>query len=545
MKRSTFLVLVFAASACLSIFTGDGMAGNTAEDNTYENSIATEQQYSRDTVHSLLREGESSRHEFPGTQSILGGVIPSGISEAMTVGSLLDAGGMVQRLLHNFTVDFGSETRLVVGGLSEQLSINLTQLGSMVQDTNTTLNNLNFTARNLAVTMANAIDTMNQMIDIQRQCASQDLGVFTATLQTIASRLKQDTLLAKTEQPYARYFMFDREDASKKRPFLVPYNGGRVTISGYRLWSDKDAKPQIVILDQTRKTTLLDNIEALKGGTPDEVLFNIPKEFVSNHAGQCVDIGVTAKTKERKGGLFKKIVEHDLYLPMCMPANYTSSYSVAADTQYKCSSTVQREGKRLGVHVNNEECGETVSIHQTEVVNLDPSCQIISTSLVPGDMDRGTKWANATFTASSITIDGVLGEANCTNVGIIHKKWSHSCFDRIATPILSCKVESTESSARTSDSKKFEGNPELNFVVELDKKCEYDKSDVQYTIFESRPGMLPMAILPGTRETAGMATINLPSKTEANITASGTYTPGVAGKTAQVAIKLKRNTCGY
>lgn len=460
-----------------------------------------------------------------------------GLADAATFGAVLEAAKMVQNLLRNFTVDLGVEAKGAIGAASEQLSINISELEPLVKkNLRDPIDSLGYDIQNLARQLKNTTTQINDMLDLQRRCASQDVNVFAASLKTLVSQLKNNTLLAKKDEPYLSTFQFTDHYNS-----IVPVTGGFVEVSGFDLWPQEGKIPVVKIMSQ-------DRLKTYQEMTPlrldkDKFKFVFDKDDVADHAGECLDVHIVTKRSE---GFFGKTKEYSLFMPMCVPSDVSASYFVTSKANYKCPKAPERRKIKSEVfHDTNNICENKKGFHEARVLSVDDNCTIVEVALTPGDLNRNAT-AQRTFTEKSITIDGSMEEASCLcALGVCTKKLSHSCLNYVATPTVSCKGEEPKHPTAKSRNVKFGAEKQITITNHLDRSCDFEKSDVEFNVFEVLPGDSPQLLHKSGSFQFGNKGGSFASATMRNVGIAASYNPSVTGKFADLTVVLTKQTCGY
>jgi hypothetical protein len=460
------------------------------------------------------------------------------VAPPLTVAAILVAGKMLKDMLENFASQLGAQMNNVVSGASAQLSLNMAELERMVGDKVTRpITDLGFDAQMAARRLQMAIEQLNRTLERQRQCIVADLHLFLAGVQTLTEILKRGVLFVKEGAPRVTHFEFADHSTA-----VVPPEGGRATITGFNLWSEKKDKPRIQLMDERRQSVIAE-LEAERGQSDDEVTCYIEGDLIQAHAAEVLDLHLRVT---HDPGPFHTKQSYDLYVPMVMPTDdFRASIVLEATVvyTYETDSPARPLEPQWFYGENTDTSNDKPFGPEARVVVGDDSpCRIIKVDQGWGGIARYVKWANATFTQTSVTCQGLMDDA----ADVLGKLTSHSVFQYWVKPWVVCRESHTHQLSGRTEPVRVSG-PELQLTLDLLKVPghSFAQSDVEFVVKRILPGAPEVEVCRSQRVSAGSKGMPIDAIQAGRQTFTGYYTPGVASDRAQVAVKVATGSCGH
>jgi hypothetical protein len=454
-------------------------------------------------------------------------------TDVLTFAAVILAAQKIQEALHNFSVDLGSEGQAIVTNAGTQLSLNISELKRGVGNRlGNAIDSLGFDLQQTALVLSNAVQNLTLVLQVQIGCLVGELGVFLAGIETVVENLKRGIFFIKAGDPRITNFQFEGQKGS-----IVPPSGGRVTISGFDLWSANDLPPQITIMDQARAKVIA-KPTAERGASKDQVTFMVDESVITSNVGAILDVQVQV-FKHGPLGVGKKVFS-PLFIAISIPKNVSGSLILEATIYYNCAGQDKFQFPPENFYTDNHSCESKKNFGpETRVLSTDPEVQITKVDLTPTDLDRRVLSASAGFTGGSITVQGELDTAYCFPFSVFH---STAVFSRMATATA---VKASEQPAK--DSRQSSATPYLHntaaLTVEFKKPCAFTRCDCEFRILRVMPGAQPVELCRSTRFSCDDKGGTAPAISFENMTVDGYCSIGVAAPTVQVAARVRSVSC--
>jgi hypothetical protein len=459
-----------------------------------------------------------------------------------TAAVVLAGAEAVQNALNSVVSDLGAQAQGVVGFTSQQLTLQMNDLRRLARDQlEVPLTRLSLDAQSLARSIQGTTERLNDLLTKQRQCLASDAFVFLAAVRTLGEGIKNIPIIG-SNKPRIAYYQFPNHS-----PAVVPLEGGRVTVSGYRLWSS--TAPVLELLDESRKTKLGD-VTPERGASEDEFTFLLAESIIKTHGQHCLQLHV----QPRRATHFLFIPTGsepvaDLFAPICIPDPKPFRFRVDARHDYQCPRTEERTLEwKGGFYAEHTACEHDDAVSGTQTWAVPSNCRISSVEKRREAITREERNStSSTYTRDSVTLNSVLG-AGCTCLPIAgchrnhHGVWSYS-----ARPTILCDVaDSKSANARTSDQTLTITGAPITACVNLSKDCTFATSDFEYTAYRvsDDPNATLAVIYQAPRISVGTAAP--PSVvTVGKLALTATYNPGSAAPSSEACFTAKMESCNY
>ena len=195
--------------------------------------------------------------------------------------------GIIQQLQNAGTTLLG-EGGIQANGIASDLNAQMQQLQQLIGDKiDQPLASLGANVQSAATKIYNATTQLNVLLNNQRQCLALNGNLFLSGARTIVANLKAGVPFVHTDNPTVTSFVFDKIST----PLVVPSEGGRFTVSGFRLWTNHS--PDAVLQSEDRNTVIA-QLTPQRASNDDSFSAVLDPALVSNNAGKCLDMKITA-----------------------------------------------------------------------------------------------------------------------------------------------------------------------------------------------------------------------------------------------------------
>jgi hypothetical protein len=422
-----------------------------------------------------------------------------------TVGAAVVAANSVLDKVEDVGTGLTGNAQIVVGTTAGQFAQLIAETEKAAgNNLATPLNNLGSNARLSVDRLMQVTEQLDRIANRQQACIFQNLDLFLAGLQTVTAGMKSGIPLINPGAPRLVSFIFD----GKQTPNVVPREGGRARLKGFRLWENPSAPPEVSIMSNN---AVIGTPAAQPGGGPDELAIAVTPDFVRNQAGKCLLVQV--RTYRPKKFLFifpaGKQLTGTLAIPMCVPQEYQRSLSLTANIAYSVTNQVEKtlSGRRFGW--GNDKCeGGRSNVSQTMAWSADIPAGFRIVRVHQSDPDtRNDTNINVSFTNESVTAAGWLDEASCVEVCIpfgpcIRKLLHDTHWFKTLAPVIAGPNTVTTTAVGTGDPVQMQ-LPSTSMCVNVPKTGEASgASTVWVTIDQYAAGRkLPNPLHVGPRLT--------------------------------------------
>jgi hypothetical protein len=201
--------------------------------------------------------------------------------------------------------------------------------------------------------------------------------------------------------PRLDYFQFEGHP-----PFIVPGNGGRITIGGVALWRKM---PPVVTIRDASGNDVLPGIVPVRSADDGVFSFTIGADLLSRFAGKCLDLRVEPREKRllgvKSGGV--------LTLPLCVPDAEKPRLKAVAHLLYHYTEKAVETLPFRQFLLVNRSCADSVTVKHVESWDIRGGT-IIGYVYGRGgpDVQNGGDIV-VTYSGNAITAAGMLDKAVC------------------------------------------------------------------------------------------------------------------------------------
>jgi hypothetical protein len=358
------------------------------------------------------------------------------LGELTTFVAIQQAVQQVTQELNNFAVILGGEARQVVGQASEQLNFRLQQLRDLVGDQVTDpLIQLGLNVQELARQLTSSLQSLSAIINGQRECLNQNAEILLSTVANITQDLKRGVPLVGTTTQVS-YFQFEGLPARS-----VPISGGRMTMFGSNLWPRPALPPTVALLSADRRT-VIESLQAQRSTNNNNVSVTVSGAAIQAHTGECLQLKLIARDTT---GIwpFRRTVETELYLPMCVSQTYRTEFVVEAGLTYEVKdSGLTQALSEQEFRQDNSSCEHKQPVSINKVWGDLPSgpeissSRIVSISERNGPFQRHTSWVTSSIQSSNtVKMEGTIDTADCIGLPFGRSRLNSSTIlQRYITP---------------------------------------------------------------------------------------------------------------
>jgi hypothetical protein len=339
------------------------------------------------------------------------------LGELATFAAIQQAVQQVTEQLTNLGVSLGGEARQVVAQASEQLNFRLQQLRDMVGEQVTApLTQMSLNVQELARQLTSSLQSLSAIINGQRECLNQNAEILLSTVANITQDLKRDVPFVGTTTQVS-YFQFEGLPARS-----VPISGGRMTVFGSNLWPRPTLPPSATLLSADRRT-VIETLEAQRATNNNNVSVSVSGETIRAHTGECLQLKLIAR--DMKGiWPFRRTVETELYLPVCISQTYRTEFVVEAGLTYDVKDTgLTQILSEQEFRQDNASCENRQPVSISKVWSDLPSgpevsnSRIVSISERHGQFERHTSWVTSSIqSANTVKMEGTIDTADCVGL---------------------------------------------------------------------------------------------------------------------------------
>jgi hypothetical protein len=330
----------------------------------------------------------------------------------------------VMTSLHDLQQRIGGTIAISINQASQNLNAHQQELKQMVGTKITEpLQNLNLNIQNQMRLLKNTADNLNQFISWQQECIFKNADIFKAGMLTAGLQLESNIrFIGKTNDPLVNSISFDG-----KPNYVVPIQGGRLTIKGFNLY-DKYA-PIVRIYNEKRTAIILDNIEVGRAGSNNDVSIFLDTKFMNKNLGNIIYFEIIPRKSRWLIGGSTNL--SSVYIPLKIPEVTKYKYKIKSFVSYKWTKneTFELTDQTWGKEETNSNCGETRAAQDGHTWNVCDECTIINVKggqTVERHMNDGGNIIFSIPARDRIAYAGTIGRPSCIKVGFIVKLLTHA-----------------------------------------------------------------------------------------------------------------------
>lgn len=336
------------------------------------------------------------------------------LTGAMVIGETQNLIGSLQTL----GASLGGDVSIAAGGVSGQLSGLLQQFQKALgTNVNVPLNSLGLDVNNLGRQLHSTVGQINQLVTLQRNCGVANVNMLVAGLKNAAQGTLANIPLIKAGQPHVDYFQF-----AGHNPDIVPASGGRLTISGYQLYTT--SAPTVKLWDDSGH--LISTPTADRATSDDAFAVSIGGDVITKYAGRTLLLDTTVhRPAHNVLGIHFGDDPIDLKLSLVIPSAFETKYKVVAQATYFCTQTQNVELPAVGFGFSNRACESGTNVTDTKTPQLPGGPTLHNVAIAGTRFASGPDTANVThigvsYTATQVTAAGFLDSASCISTPFSH-----------------------------------------------------------------------------------------------------------------------------
>jgi hypothetical protein len=196
---------------------------------------------------------------------------------------------------------------------------------------------------------------VNDLLSHQQACLADNAELVVSGLRAAVSEAKQGIPLVDAGAPWVASYRFD----GLRTANVVPPAGGRLTVSGYKLWAI-DRAPQVRLLSADRQQVYATPAVS-QGRDANSLSIQLDGALLSPRAGECLALEVVAYDRVRRGplGLSSRERRTTRMLPLCVPERYARELNFVGHVRYNVDQMFRHEleAKQFPEAVNSS-CGQ-------------------------------------------------------------------------------------------------------------------------------------------------------------------------------------------
>lgn len=366
--------------------------------------------------------------------------------------------------LHDLQQRIGGTIAISINQASQNLNAHQQELKQMIGSKITEpMQNLNLNIQNQIRLLRNTAENLNQLLSWQQECIFKNADIFKAGMLTAGLQLESNLrFIGKTNDPLVNSISFDGKPA-----YLVPIQGGRVTIKGFNLY--KDYAPIIRIHNEKRTTIILDNVAVGRAGNNNDISIYIDASFINKNLGSIIYFEIIPrKSRWLIGGPTNL---RSVFIPLKIPEVNRHRYKIKSYVSYKWvkNETFELNDQQWGKEEQNSNCGETRAAQDVHTWNICDECTIIN---VKGGqtgeryMNDGGNIIFSIPARDKIAYAGTIGRPSCIKALFVSKLLSHAYWRFSVWPEVKKTSYIEELQSNTSDIFSLDDN-QKNILVTL------------------------------------------------------------------------------
>lgn len=369
--------------------------------------------------------------------------------------------GTISKLQNAGTTLLGNG-QITMLSASNDLSVLMSQLNNLAQNNiSTPIQQLSFEIRNLSAKIYSAATRINLIVEQQQACLLLNASVVIAGVQNVTSELKSGVPLVASDAPRLNYYQFDGVT-----PSVVPEQGGRLNIIGFRLW-EKPGTPPIVAIFNNSRSSKIGYVTPQRGSNNNSFSFQFSKDLIRRYAGQCLQIKVIPRSKNFWGSV-RELGEY--WMPICISENFGKEVFIRAFVQYPCPGTrTEMTAETRDFNFDNHSCTDRKNIDETKCWTLPANAQILRLHYNPEQRNDNNVAVN--FIGNCVKVTGWIDEATCTEAGPIKKKHHHAYWRTSVKAEYAYPITETRNSGIITSQRIKLSSTDVNVMVDLPKAC--------------------------------------------------------------------------
>ncbi len=439
--------------------------------------------------------------------------------------------------LREISPTLGGNIGTVMAGSANDMNNLLVQFNSALgANVNVPLVSLGADVQELGRRLYVATNQLNILLTTQRNCLFANMSQLAAGVNNIISHTKESIPLISEDSPRVDYFQYDGHN-----PGIVPLEGGRLTIFGYRLW---EAEPTVRIMDENR-STILTELASQRGRNDDEISVVVPGSTVTENAGRSLQIQVIPRTIKKF--IFINTGVRDLepvFLPMAIAKEYDLKYKVRAWIAYKCTREVEKDLPPISIYHDNGSCEGGRQINQFyDLRGLPENTKSVTFKVNIEGITRNAHDVNYSWSGQQMHATGSIDRAKCGRFGFIAKLIATTVYSATVIP----HVRYDETVERTNGPYESVTAAELPFTstnLLLPRECSSTPTTVWYEIVPITNGKESSAIYTSPRFTAHLNPAG-DDGAYRNIILHAQYNPVVVDGRTQLSVTVTAPSCGF
>jgi hypothetical protein len=402
------------------------------------------------------------------------------------------------------------------------------------------LETLSLDQRTTANQLYAALVRIADLLAHERECIAANAEHVVAALRTAVESAKEGIPFVETGAPWLSTFRFDGLTTAN----FVPARGGRLTVSGYKLWPFPERAPTVRLLGEDRQMEIMRSLNPSAGADANSFSITIPEDVLRTHAGNCLALEVTVHDRVSRFLVLSTWRSTRRAVPLCVPDEYERSFRLTGNISYSVPSRRRRElqMKEFPEGISRH-CGSTRGYRETLYWNVPDGFRIVSfTKREEHRHDDGFQLALQITERNAISATGVIAKPRCTPFStlISHAYWRGS---------VTLTVEGTVPEERTDsasvDGVRFTGN-QAQACVLIPRSEPSDRTTYWYTVIDQSASGLSPLNRASTRKTVSTNPVAEPDGTEGGYTFDVNFNPTPVTRTAELCVTLRNaNRCGF
>jgi hypothetical protein len=460
------------------------------------------------------------------------------------VGTFLAIQTLVQEVtqqLNNIGITLGGEGNILIGNASQELNLKLEELRRLVgENVNAPIASLGLDVQELARQLTSSVQSLRSTLIAVQGCIFQNVDIVLSTASNITQELKRLPIIDNTK-PQVSYFQFDGAPAR-----AVPINGGRLTVKGVKLWTDRNYPPLVKLQSPDRATTF-QTPTAEAAGNDGSFSIVLDDSSLRENAGQCLQLSVEAR--ERKGFIFKKTETTQLYLPMCISPNFKTEFVVESGISYDTTEIRTDWLGELEFRDDNDSCENKKNVSISRNWDLPAGGRIVEISVRQGEFHRRDSGVNFAITSSStVAANGWFDTANCVLFKIppfgptIKKLISTAIFQKFARPKIQYSVTNPNQATATS-AKVQMSLPNTQIRLEIPKNAETPNTTFWFKVTKYVNGVKTSSQFESARIPVNAGGGTSPVGKIDNLDVTGRFNPRPINGKAELLVTIQAPTC--
>lgn len=461
------------------------------------------------------------------------------------VGTFLAIQALVQDVtqqLNNIGITLGGEGNILIGNASQELNRKLEELRRLVGENITApIASLGLDVQELARQLTSSVQSLRSTLIAVQGCVFQNVDIVLSTVSNITQELKRLPIIDNTK-PQVSYFQFDGALAR-----AVPINGGRLTIKGVKLWTDRNYPPLVKLQSPDRATTF-QTPTAEAAGNDGSFSIVLNGSTLRDNAGQCLQLSVEAR--ERKGlPLFRRIETTQLYLPMCISPSFKTEFVVESGISYDTTETRTDWLGEQEFRDDNDSCESRKNVSISRSWDLPAGRSIVEISVRQGEFQRRDSNVNFAITSSNtVAGNGWFDTAHCAMVRIppfgptVKRLFSTAIFQKFVRPKIQYSV-TTPNQANATSGKVQMSLPNTQIRLEIPKNAETPNSTFWFKVTKYVNGVKTSSEFESARIPVNAGGGTSPIGKIDNLDVTGRFNPRPINGKAELLVTIQAPTC--